>query len=365
MSETSNSTSLPFFSMGDSVTGWARKCVAALMDDLAASAATAANCRTMILATAGGMEIFRRGKQGNWARAAILQGSPASLADALGRQLKGGKRRHVLLRIAIDRAVIQRLRLPAGALEVLPAVIRNKIESLAPWPVNEAMWGHRLMAPPHSGQIEVEAAIVSRQSGEALLATLAEAGIKPDCLEIGPADPMAEGIAIDFQEANRGRASRLVLGGVMAVVAAIALGISGYGAYLYYQSATELARIESQIEELNQSLRGASSGSGMPAKLAEANKIYMRKSEGRPTVTVLNALTRLLPDGVWLNSLDYGGNQITIAGRGDEIPGIIGKLETSEEFSSVNFASATQRDQEAGADSFAISASIDGKGTGQ
>ncbi len=363
MSETRNSTSLPFFSMGDSVTGWARLCVAQLMDDLAASAATPANCRTMVLAAAGGMEIHQRGGRGSWERTAVLQGPPSGLADALGGHLKGRRRRNVLLRIGLDRAVVQRLKLPAGALEVLPAVIRNKVESLAPWPVNEAMWGHRVVESPRSGQIEVEAAIVSRKAAQALLTTLAEAGIMPDCLEIGPPAPEAEGIAIDFHEAGRSRASRLVVGGVMALAAAGALGISGYGAYLYYQSSAELARIERQIEDLNQSLRGTAGG-GVPGKLAEANQIYMRKTESRPTVAVLNSLTRLLPDGVWLNSLDYGGTQITISGRGDEIPGLIGMLETSEEFSRVNFASATQRDPEAGADSFSISATIDGKGAG-
>lgn len=361
MSDTGNSTSLPFFSMGDSVTGWARQCIAAFMDDLSASAATPASCRTMVLAGLGTTEIYRRGKGGNWDRTASLGGPASAMAEALSGHLKGRKRNHVLLRIGVERAVIQRLRLPAGAMDVLPAVIRNKVESLAPWPVNEAMWGHRIIAPPRSGQIEVEAGIVSRKTADGLLAALAAAHIKPDCLEIGPPDPMAEGIAIDFQEADRNRTSRRLMGAVMALLAAAALGVAGYGSYLAYRSSAELAALESRIEAMNQSLRGTGGGN-MSAKLLEANKLYQRKSESRPAVVVLNALTRLLPDGIWLNSLDYGGSLITIAGRGAEIPGIIGTLEASEEFSGVNFASATQRDPEAGSDSFAISATVDGKG---
>jgi len=50
---------------------------------------------------------------------------------------------------------------PFGSrLRIVPlmATIRfTKVESLAPWPVNEAMWGHRVVEHPRAGQIEVGA----------------------------------------------------------------------------------------------------------------------------------------------------------------------------------------------------------------
>jgi general secretion pathway protein L len=80
---------------------------------------------------------------------------------------------------------------------------------------------------------------------------------------------------------------------------------------------------------------------------------------------ILNDLTKLVPDGTWLNTIDYENGQVTISGRGTEIPNVIESLEKSDVFSKVNFASATQRDPNLDVDIFSISASIDKQGAKQ
>ena len=65
-----------------------------------------------------------------------------------------------------------------------------------------------------------------------------------------------------------------------------------------------------------------------------------------------------MPDGTWLDSVNYAGDHLTINGRGVEIPRVIEILEKSDTFADVNFSAATQRDANLNADIFAISAAI-------
>jgi hypothetical protein len=361
----SNSATRQLLNQGNRLGRWMRTCVASLAEDLAGTATDSASNRTMIVMTGEGAEIHARGKTGPRELVARLEGHPDETAGALKRALHSNSSEDVLLRITSDRAVVKDIQLPSGALEVLPAVIRNKIESLAPWPLSEALWGYKIAGPPKSGQITVSVGIVSRKSLDGLLALLGEAGVKVGFLDIArsPEDPDA--IAIDFQNENRLVRARRKLKTVMSIAAVLCLATASYGLYLALMSYSELSSTEARTAELKQALVAGSGSGNTGAKLSEANKLYQRKLESRPVVVILNDLTKLVPDGTWLNTIDYENGQVTISGRGTEIPNVIESLEKSDVFSKVNFASATQRDPNLDVDIFSISASIDKQGAKQ
>ena len=110
---------------------------------------------------------------------------------------------------------------------------------------------------------------------------------------------------------------------------------------------------------LRQSIAGADQGTPATARLAEANKIYLKKQDIPPVVVIFNAISELLPDGVWLSQVKYGAAKVTISGQGTSIPMLIETFEKSKVFKDVNFASATQRDDEGGSDRFSISAVVE------
>ena len=157
----------------------------ALVNDLAALSSGTYQWQLMML-VGSGIEIFRIGK-GKTERLATLKEriDDKALAD-LKRRLAGISGQRMGLRFSPDRAVTRVISLPISARDVITEIVRNKVETLAPWPLTEALWGFRQVAD-HSGsdQIRVEVGIVGRHSVEELLGSLARIGIKIDHLDIG------------------------------------------------------------------------------------------------------------------------------------------------------------------------------------
>jgi general secretion pathway protein L len=355
---TTNSATAQLMGLGSRFSTEAKEAVEAFSDGLAGTVPSAQSCRSMILADDRGLAAYIRSASGEWQLVSQLQGETADEIAALVSRLPVGR---VLLRTGSGRAVVTKLQLPAATLDVLTQVVRNKVESLAPWPLQEVLCGHRLAGSPQNGQILVDVGIVSRKSVTDLLTRLAAAGVQIARFETGHGDETIDGIEIDVHgEVRRAAMRRRVKSVMLLVLGAVAL-VGGVGAYLSYQTASEISETEAGIARLQQVLRNNGDTGGASLKLAQANILYARKRETRPTIELLNTLTKLVPDGIWLSTLDLDGKTLTIAGRGNEVPGVIATLESSDTFTDVNFASATQREADAAADSFSISAVVEEK----
>jgi general secretion pathway protein L len=351
MSEYSNSASVQILNSFRGLWRGAAAGVGALAGDIAGPPARIpANC-TIAAANGGSLAFFGGGK----ALAQVSLGEIAKAKRALGRRA----RKNLLLRMAGDKAVIKTITLPVAALDVLPAVVRNKVESLAPWPLPEAIWGHRVTGPPQAGQVTVEVGIASRKVVETVVAGLRRAGLSPSYLDMAEAPNAAKGIPVDLLGQERVTRARQTLAAAMSVIALIATGIGGYGLYRAFLTYQDMSETDARLEAIKQSLKGG--GAIGDAKLAEANAIYERKKNAPPLVRILSDLTTLIPDGTWLTEIGFADSVVTIAGRGPEPAKIVADLENSGTFKSANFAAATQHDAEAGAESFTISAAIEQK----
>jgi general secretion pathway protein L len=355
----SNSVTRQLVNAGTRFRRWTSACVAAFVEDLAGPAGNGAAGGPMIAAYEDRFEIFGRassGKRELLARVAATD--PAGLRSALGKR----SHKTVVLRVGGGRAIVKRIVLPAGALDVLPAVVRNKVESLAPWPLAEAIWGHRAPELPQAGQLAVDVGIASRKTIDGILSVLKQAGAVASHLEIAGENSEADGIAVDLLKTDRTRGARRLVTALMTVAALLALATFSYGLFRGVSAQLELSATEQRTAETKQLLLGRGSTGEAGSRLAEANKIYDRKKDTPPFVALLNSLTRLVPDGIWLTGIDYSGGRLTVTGRGTQISGMIGSLEKSELFADVNFASATQRDPEQNTEIFSISATIDPNG---
>jgi Tfp pilus assembly protein PilN len=77
---------------------------------------------------------------------------------------------------------------------------------------------------------------------------------------------------------------------------------------------------------------------------------------------VLNELSEILPQSVWLGSLSLEDARLEIKGQGSDIPSLIDVLEQSAAFRDVNFSSATQFDAERNQQAFSIGATLEPAG---
>lgn len=340
---------------------WAKACVSAFVDEAARKLDARKVSRAMVTVDSEQAGLHVRERTGQVRHVVSLAEALPDAAMQFRKHMSARQRQAVTLRIGTGRALITAINLPQGIADVLPAVIRNKIESLGPWPLEEAVWGYRVVGPPRDGKIGVEVALTSRSRLGELLRPLEAAGLRVAKVEACDPEQGGRVVALDFHDARRRtRIRRMVAAVIVALFIAPSIA-AAVGGYRWYTAHNELAAVEAEIAKLESALRGGNAAVGS-SQLAQANQLYLRKRDNEPLVAILARLSELLPDEVWLDSLSFENGVVTITGRGSGVPALIETLESSPFFKETNFAAATQHDEASNIDTFSISARVESKG---
>jgi general secretion pathway protein L len=285
-------------------------------------------------------------------------GRPQQALKEIVQRLPSGIGQEVALSFAADQSISQQLVLPQQPDDVLRAIVRNKVESLAPWPLAQCLWGMRAAAiagdPQH---VSVEVAVVSRGLLDELAATLRQAGADVEALtvELPGGDELEIALgAGDIRREARARAVRWAR--TAAVLAVVLLGLASFW---IYRTAAEAARLDAETSALMASLKPNGVLVGETPLVTAANRIYQARRDRLPAVAIVEEVSKLLPETVHLVGLSLDGEQLTIKGQGSGVPGLIQILEGSAAFQGVNFAAATELDQNSNADAFSLVATLD------
>ena len=331
-----------------------------LAGELAAIGRRAGGSRALLISDQEKTEIYTAGRNGSWESIATWTGQLADSAPFLEMNLARRLRQRLGVRFHSQQTVMRRIVLPAGVQSVVEAIIRNKVEALAPWPLQEAVWGYRVSElPDDADYIAVDVAVIGRGTIDSLMSTAARAGAVVTSIDVGTSADDGNAIPIEF-DGKRSSTDRKRWIAVLLLATALAAFLSdGYDLILGFSVSEELAGTESRIAVLAASLHGTSQATGISAKLETANGLYARKLEYPPLTSVLDALTTLVPDDIWLSGIVYNTDKLTILGQGKNIPALVDILERSAMFKDVNFVAATQRNVELDQDEFSISATIE------
>ena len=331
--------------------------VLTLAEELALRRAAGEHPATELLVRSGGTEVLRlKGA----AREALLHasGRPQLALQEIIQKLSPEMRAEVELSFAADQSISQQIVLPQQPDEVLRAIVRNKVESLAPWPLAQCLYGMRVAAiagdPQH---VSVDVAVVSRALLDELALTLRKAGTEVRAVSVTLPDGQVVAIELggdDVRVAARQRAVQL-----SKVAAAALVLLAGLGAMWVYRTSAEASRLEEDTASLMSSLKPGGTPAGETPIVSAANRLYQLRRDRLPAVTVLNEVSKLLPDNVHLVALTLDGDQLTIKGQGSGVPALIQILEASPDFQSVNFAAATELDQNSNADAFSLIATLE------
>jgi len=87
--------------------------------------------------------------------------------------------------------------------------------------------------------------------------------------------------------------------------------------------------------------------------------VARREAQRIPVVALLNELTKLLPDGTWIQRFDLKNELITLTGESDQASEIPGIVASSQWFTAPRFSSPVTRNNLTGNDRFQIVFSID------
>jgi general secretion pathway protein L len=327
--------------------------IGAFISDMAAGKKSRSRARATVLVKGQGAEIHDHRKN----TISAYDGDTDGLASFVHGNLPRAARKDVTLRFSSENAIVKHLRLPASAQDVLPAILRNKVESLAPWPLPESLWGYQLGEETAPGEIAVDVGIVSRNTALEAIKLLHHGGAEVQRMEIAP-HASGNAIILDFGRKAREKKLRSIVTSALASLALCALALGGFGTYLAYSNDTENRNLQLELENTKRALQGETA-TQVDVHLATANAIFDEKREAPPFVLLVNELTKAVPDGIWLENINYENGKFLITGRGANPDKLVQSLEASPFFDRTAYASAIQRDAEKGVDVFTIAMAVE------
>jgi general secretion pathway protein L len=286
--------------------------------------------------------------------AVVEPGQPVS--DDVSQLSRSG---FVILELPDESVAVRRVAVPAQAREFVDGIVRNQMERLSPWRVDQAVHGFAVDPDGEDrARLDVRVLIASREAIDAAREQLAAIGLSVD--RVVGALRNADGAKpvtlwsrlVDVSPATRSR-MRLQIGVGIAGTIAACLGLSLWAIVSAQfigaardDAATRISALRRQLEA-PLTLKSAPS---LPAN----QRVWYEKEMAPSAAIVLEALSRALPDTAHLTELNLHGATLNIAGLTSDAPSLIAPLERSGSLTDVRFSAPTTRGSDGGHFAFHI-----------
>jgi general secretion pathway protein L len=288
--------------------------------------------------------------------------APVDLRESAKRFVRKGKLRGAPLEISLPREqVLQReIHLPLAAAENLREVLGFEMDRFTPFKASEIYFDYKLRnVDRESKQITVDLALVQRPVADNAI-TLAKSW-DLDPITIGfegstvPLDP-----SFNFLPGKRPATKGRFLPRLSLALVLLLIGLGAAAIYLpLYQKQVAVAEFEAEMMQAGTVAVEVSKMENQLNELIRQSQIVIEEKRGRPTATsVLNEVTKLVPDDTWLRQLSWKDDRITLAGYSQKASALIGSLERSQILTNVRFNSSVVTDPRSEMDRFNLSASI-------
>jgi general secretion pathway protein L len=259
-----------------------------------------------------------------------------------------------------DRVLFRTLDFPKRAVDFLDGMIRAQIDRLTPWTANDVIFGWSAPSDIANERIQLMLAATSKSKIQPLVQLASYLGAKSVAVLVS--SPPGEGAPVSFkifESSLQGAAGwtldvprtlRLTLVGAgLAAAASLILA-----AYVGSTLDAEQQRLSRRIAERRASLRlnQAAVGGSILGGLAK------RKQTTSSSVMVLEAISRVLPDGTYVTELRIEGDKVQVVGISQDAPSLIRLIEQSPQFSRATFFAPTTRAQNDPGERFHIEAHL-------
>jgi|GEM_PF-1158575 len=263
------------------------------------------------------------------------------------------------LRLPDARLLRMTREFPIAAEPELRRIVGNQIDRLTPYSADQVHFDCRIVErDPRAKKLTTEIVTLPRTVADGPMARMARWGVRPTFIEVGAAEDEARTLAVgvDAGESEKG-GSRLSLNAALASVN-VALIIIAVGWPLL-----EKSRIENELRErvATAEIR-AKAAAKVRAEVdrvrAEASYLAVQKGEVARTIAILNEITRVLPDGTWLEHLTFDGNELQVRGISARAASLIGDVEASALFANARFRAPVTRQSATGREQFHIATEL-------
>ncbi len=282
--------------------------------------------------------------------------APAALEGVLDARLRSLPR-HWLLPAG---SVLRRpLRLPAAAAERLRDVVGFEIDRQTPFDARQVSYDVRELGALPDGQLQVELVVIPRAQLEqwALQAgPWAQAVAGVDAVDATGQPLDVNLLPVAQRQPYRDPMARW--NWLLAVGAIVLLALAGHQLLDNRQAAAD--QLRTQVDDAARDARRVAAERQQLQSLVEgAAFLEGKRAEHASTVELWNELTRLLPDGTYLEKLSIEGNTLQLIGLSREASQLVPLLQDSPLWRKVNLTGVLQADgATSGRDRFTLTAEL-------
>ena len=256
--------------------------------------------------------------------------------------------------------------LPLAVEPNLADSLRYQLDQVTPFSADQVYFDHEVVErDAEHGRLEVDLCLVLRTRVDALRERLAAAGIRPhavDCLAGTHDAPESAGFNMLPLEQRpryvyrRARINWLMAAGLVAVLAVV----MAESLYLHGQT---VERLESEVNELR---RDADEVMALQRELedalAAANFLAERRRRQPVAIRVIDEVTRILPNDMWVSQFRMQGNELMLQGQADQAQRLIEIINDSGLLGDAEFQGPVSIDPGSGRERFRARASIETTG---
>ena len=322
----------------------------------------------LVLMEDGRLDLRRR-LDGRWSELGRLPADADGRAMDLALHGQRSPGQSVLVRLPADAGLQRRLELPLAAEQELQQVLGYQLDSLSPYPAGQVYFAYRVAGrDPGNGKLNVDLFLAPRKHVDQAVKRIEDLGLVPDAVDFRTGDALdaplmnlLPGATTPGGRAGGSRLSRFNRGLLLLnLVLLVALG-----ATLLWSRAARVERLETQVETARLQADVAVRLRRKVQKLEqEASFLLDRKRGIRPMLTLLDELSRILPDGTWLEEARLAPREIRLYGLSSQATTLISEIENSPLFEQVTFQAPVVQDERSGGERFQISAQITRPGDG-
>lgn len=261
------------------------------------------------------------------------------------RRVLGRHKAASVLVLSEDDALTCTDLLPAGAEGDLARIMSHKLDLLTPWSSDQGYVAHKVLGRRRDGMLEVLVAAASRPRLDALLRDLVSVGVQPSSVDVALAGDGQRTAGVDLLRANeperRGSTIAVILLIATMLVVAGGIGLGGWQIYQRQYLLAEQTRLVAGLEERLADLPDLRAR--IDAMRAQARFLADDRGSRPSPLLVLEVLSRLLPDTVWLTETVLDGNELSISGLAEDASTLVPLVEGAPEFEQVRFLAPSTR----------------------
>ncbi|MEX2648638.1 MAG: PilN domain-containing protein [Alphaproteobacteria bacterium] len=269
----------------------------------------------------------------------------------------------VVLRLAEGDGLSRVVHLPPAAEADLDAIVAFEVGRQTPFPPSEVVHDYAVLGRESSGgRLAVRLAVVPKAAIAAALERLGDWRARPDALELPLGDGGFASLVLD-RDARRSD-DRRTEWRRNALLAALVVLLAGVLVGIHLDRRAELeADLARRVEQAKAAATAvAALRDEVTAAYGDASFLARAKRRLPAAVTVLDELSRALPDDGWLTRLEIKDDAVEVTGVSVAAAGLVARLDASPMLTDVAFRSPVTRAEDGQRERFHIGARLVGEG---